>query len=424
MFKSVRGTKDILPKDSFRWQRIEEASRKIFSIYGYKEIRTPLIEEASLFVRSLGDNTEIVSKQMFKVVRNLGEESKREIVLRPEGTASVVRAYLESGLYKREGIARFYYLGPMFRAERPQKGRLRQFHHIGAEAIGSYSPYLDVEIISLADRLLKELGIKEYRVNLNTLGCNRDKVKFKELLKEKLKPNLSYFCSNCKIRFQYNPLRILDCKNKNCREVVSGLSLKDEYLCSECKQHFQDVKEGLKNIGIDYEILPWLVRGLDYYTRTVFEITCKNLGSQDALGAGGRYDNLVKQLGGPEKGAVGFALGVERIILVEEKEPVSQQDYIYLISLGKEATIKTLKLLETLRKEGIHAVSDYLDRSLKVSLRRANQSGAKFVIIIGEDEIKKGVMILKDMSSGRQKELKEEDLIEELKNIKINNLRC
>lgn len=311
MFKAVSGTKDILPEDIYSWQEIEDKARKVFAIYGYQEIRTPLLEEEGLFNRSLGNSSEVIQKQMFKI-----ERDKDTFVLRPEATASVVRAYVANNLDKKEGFIKFYYIGPMFRAERPQKGRLRQFHHLGIEAVGSLSPCLDIEIISLASRLLEELGVENFKINLNSLGCNGDKEKFAKILKIKLRPKLSGLCLNCQERFERNVFRILDCKKASCRRVVADLELKDDYLCHSCKEHFQRVKAGLDILNIRYEVLPYLVRGLDYYTRTVFEISHKGLGSQDAVGAGGRYDNLVKELGGPDTGAMGFALGLERILLV------------------------------------------------------------------------------------------------------------
>ena len=310
MIKRVRGTQDILPQDSCSWQEVEEVARRIFSLYGYQEIRTPILEEASLFNRSLGETTEIIQKQMFQIRRD-----KDQLVLRPEGTASVVRAYLENHLDKKKAIAKFYYLGPMFRAERPQKGRLRQFHHLGIEAIGGLSPQLDVEVISLSDRLVKELGISNYQICLNSLGCSNDKIKLAQDLHQKLRANLSKLCADCQNRFKRNIFRILDCKNPGCQRVVSNLNLKQDYLCPACRSHFETVIQGLESINLNYQISPFLVRGLDYYTRTVFEIRHDQLGAQDAIGAGGRYDNLVGQLGGRASGAIGFAFGVERILL-------------------------------------------------------------------------------------------------------------
>ncbi|MFA5145150.1 MAG: histidine--tRNA ligase [Candidatus Omnitrophota bacterium] len=407
MFKRVPGTKDILPEEASAWQKIEEASRSIFSLYNYKEIRPPLIEEASLFDRSLGQTSEIIQKQMFLI------KNKEDIyALRPEGTASIARAYIENNLDKISKFAKLFYIGPMFRLERPQKGRLRQFHHIGCEAIGSSCAGLDIEVISLADNLLKGLSIDDYKIKINSLGCAKDKKGLSVILHKGLKDKLRGLCGDCKIRFENNILRVLDCKNDACQEVVRGLDITDTCLCPECGAHFSEVRQGLDDLGINYETAPYLVRGLDYYTRTVFEITHKDLGSQDALGAGGRYDNLIKELGGPDLGAVGFAFGVERLLLAAgRKAQAAGKDLVYLIALGGESKRHGLKLLDDLRKHGITCDTDYENKSLKGALRAANDLGAKLVLIIGENELKKNVVILKDMSTGEQKEINKEQAV-------------
>jgi histidyl-tRNA synthetase len=412
MFKAVRGVKDILPEDVYAWQDIEKLARRIFSLYGYKEIRTPTIEESGLFNRSLGSSSEIIQKQMFEIKRD-----RETLVLRPEATASVVRAYIENNLDKKQGFSKFYYLGPMFRAERPQKGRLRQFHHIGVEAVGSLNPDLDVEVISLSNRLLNDFNIKGFTIFINSLGCANDKNNFSAILKSKLKNKLKDLCDDCHDRFKRNVFRILDCKNEGCIETVKSLNFGTDYLCKDCHGHFLKVKEGLDILGVAYQASPQLVRGLDYYTRTVFEIKHQGLGSQDALGAGGRYDNLVKELGGPDLGAIGFALGIERILLVLGlKSGVSgENNLVYIITLGESTKEAGLKLLDNLRKNGIQADTDYLGKSLKGAMRNADDLGARFVLIIGEDELKKGAVTLKNMVSGEQKEVITENLITELK---------
>jgi histidyl-tRNA synthetase len=411
MYKRVAGTKDILPQEICQWQEIEDTARRIFALFNYRECRPPLIEEAALFNRSLGQSSEIVQKQMF-IIQNKEEA----YALRPEGTASVVRAYIENSLDKTSAFQKLYYIGPMFRLERPQKGRLRQFHHIGCEAIGSTDASLDVETIALADRLLKEFGVQGYKIKLNSLGCLEDKKELGRLLHKELKNNLAKLCEECQRRFEGNVLRILDCKNDGCREIVSKLSLKDQYLCAPCKDHFARVTKGLDALKIEYELSPHLVRGLDYYTGTVFEISHDNLGSQDAVGAGGRYNNLVKELGGPDTGAIGFAFGVERLLLAAgQKSEGQNKNLTYIITLGEEARIYGLKILYELRKESIPADADYEGKSLKAAMRSANDLNAKFVVIIGEDELKKDVLTLKNMESGEQKELSSRDLIKELK---------
>ena len=413
MFKKTPGTKDILPDEVSSWQVIEETTRNIFSLYNYKEIRPPIIEEAALFNRSLGESAEIVQKQMFLV-----KKDKDVYALRPEGTAPIVRAYLENNLDKTAGLIKVYYIGPMFRAERPQKGRLRQFHHLGCEVIGSQEPYLDVEIISLADNLLKAYMIEGYEIKINSLGCAEDKKELTEILRNGLKLKLTKLCDDCKVRFKHNVLRILDCKNERCIEVVKELDIRQDHLCPECKRHFDKVKEGLDSLNIDYKISPYLVRGLDYYTRTVFELIHHDLGAQNALGAGGRYDNLVGDLGGPSLGAIGFAFGIERLLLVTSGQlPVTSRNLVYIVPLGEEAKKQSLKLLDDLRKAGITSDTDYEDKSLKGALRKANDLSVRLVLIIGEDELKKGAVTLKDMVSGEQREVKQDGLVDNLKNL-------
>ncbi len=411
MFKRVTGTKDILPQESAGWQELEQTSRNIFSIYNYSEIRPPIIEDAGLFNRSLGEFTEIVQKQMFLIRRD-----EDIYCLRPEGTASIIRAYLENNLHKTQGFLKLYYIGPMFRAERPQKGRLRQFHHIGAEAIGSSGPEVDIEIISLANKLLNAYSIKGYKIRLNSLGCLGDKKGLASLLRKELEPKLDSLCPDCKTRFNQNVMRILDCKNDACRKAVAGLKLDDHHLCQDCRTHFNAVKDGLDALKIDYSADPLLVRGLDYYTRTVFEISHPDLGAQDALGAGGRYDNLVAELEGPQMGAIGFAFGVERLLLAKG-EPAGGREkskLVYVVTLGDQAKPQGLKLLDRLRQAGIKSDTDYEAKSLKSAMRSANGSGATHVLILGENELKNKTVMLKDMAKGEQKEVALSEIVKEL----------
>lgn len=414
MFKRIPGTRDFLPEDVYSWQEIERISREIFSVYNYKEIRSPLIEDAFLFTRSLGESTELVQKQMF-LISGRGEDS---YALRPEGTASIVRSYIENNLDRTAKFAKFYYIGPMFRRERPQKGRLRQFHHIGCEAIGSGSANLDIEVISLADSLLRGFSVEGYIIRLNSLGCPKDKKALAETLRKKLKGRISQTCEDCRRRFDTNVLRVLDCKRKECKEITAGLDIGDSYLCAFCREHFRRVKDGLDSLGVKYEDAPRLVRGLDYYTRTVFEITHKDLGAQDAIGAGGRYDNLVKELGGPDLGAMGFAFGVERVLLVRSaKAKPQEKNLVYLITLGEKAAAAGASLLGQLRESGIASETDYEARSIKGAMRLANDLGARFVLILGDDELKKQVVALKDMQSGKQEEVALDTIIGKLRDI-------
>jgi len=413
MFKVPKGLKDILPEEVKVWRRLEEKAREIFSLYGYQEIRTPLLENLNLFSHSLGETSEIVEKQMFVIKRK-----REDFVLRPEGTAPVIRSYLEHGLFKKERFKKFYYIGPMFRAERPQKGRLRQFYHMGAEAIGSDSPFIDCEIISICDRFLREIEIRDYEIKINSLGCIEDKDKFSLILRDRLKDKLSLLCQNCQRRYSQNILRILDCKNQICKRIIKNLNLTGEHLCSKCFLHFKKLRNLLDKLKIRYEISPFLVRGLDYYSRTVFEITHKSLGSQDAVCAGGRYDNLIKELGGPDIPAIGFAFGVERLILVQNskfKIQNSKDIFIYIATLGEKAKEEGFVILDELRRENLPSEIDYEDRSLKGQLRKAANLRVKFVIIIGEDELKEERITLKNMETGIQKKIERKDLIKELK---------
>jgi histidyl-tRNA synthetase len=432
MFKRVPGTRDILPEETSSWQQIEAIARKVFQSYNYREIRPPILEKANLFIRSLGKSTEIIKKQMFLTSTNLATlragtnlavtpvaqegESQDAYALRPEATASVVRAYIENNLDKQAGFSKLYYMGAMFRAERPQKGRLRQFHHLGAEAIGSMDAGLDAEIINLADTLIQKIGITQYKIKINSLGCPKDRKTLAESLRQQLKEKIAQLCPDCKTRLETNVMRILDCKNEACRKVTQKLKL-GQHLCSDCNEHFSTLQENLDTLGINFTIDALLVRGLDYYTRTVFEIVHPELGAQDAIGAGGRYDNLVSELGGPDLGAIGFALGVERLLLVAK--PKSQQagkkKLVYIIALGQKARTQSLKYLNELRKANIPCDTDYENKSLKGAMRRADDLGATQVIIIGDHELEKEALTLKDMSSGEQKEIPVRDLVTQLK---------
>jgi histidyl-tRNA synthetase len=411
MFKKVAGTKDILAPEISRWQEIEKLSRSIFDVYNYREIRTPVMEESGLFNRSLGEFSEIVQKQMF-IIKNKDET----YALRPEATASIARAYIENNLHKTQALQKLYYIGPMFRRERPQKGRLRQFHHIGAELIGSTDTDSDVEVISLADALLKAYAIEDYEIKINSLGCLNDKKKLTRILKNSIKGQLRNFCPECKERFKKNVLRILDCKNESCRRLIAKLDIRHNHLCPDCKEHFSRVRQGLDDLKVNYSVFAHLVRGLDYYTRTVFEITHKNLGAQDALAAGGRYDNLLKELDGPDLGAIGFAFGVERLLLVHSPQSLDDsKNLVYLITLGEQAKREGRKILAQLRQANIACDTDYTGKSLKGVMRQANNLGSRYVLILGDEELKKNVITLKDMVSGEQKEVKQGDLIQSLK---------
>ncbi|MFA5087434.1 MAG: histidine--tRNA ligase [Candidatus Omnitrophota bacterium] len=406
-----RGTKDILPSDIPVWERIENIARMFFKIYGYREIRTPIFEETGLFKRSLGQTSDVVTKQLL----NLASQNEEGFSLRPEGTASIVRSYIENSLDKKESLSKLYYIGAMFRGERPQKGRLRQFHQIGVEAIGpdSCSPFLDAEVICLSVHLLESFGVKDFILKINTLGTLEDKSRFAELLTEKLKSKLSGLCEECQGRFSKNVFRVLDCKNRGCQTVVQDLACGQDWLSKESREYFLAVKAILTSLGIAYVESPGLVRGLDYYTSTVFEISSPSLGSQDALGAGGRYDDLVSQLGGSSADAVGFSLGIERILLALSEDKDLSPAYLdaFFVALDEESFKSAFRLLNNLRKRKIACdISFRYAASMKSQMRLADKSGARYVLILGEDELRNGVVTLKNMAEGIQSKEKIEDL--------------
>ncbi|MFH1868558.1 MAG: histidine--tRNA ligase [Candidatus Omnitrophota bacterium] len=419
MIKRLKGTEDILPDVITTWRQVEEASRSIFSLYCYKEIRTPIIEESSLFMRSVGEDTDIVKKQMYL----FNDQGGHSICLRPEETASVVRAYIENNIDKKDGFLKLFYMGPMFRSERPQAGRLRQFHQIGVEAIGSYSPYLDAEVIMLLTRLLESYRLKDYTVIINSLGCDTDKNNIKKRLREELRYSLNTLCEDCKRRYESNILRILDCKNPFCRKALDSVSI-DGILCKDCGRDFKMLQDILDDMGVSYEVSPLLVRGLDYYTKVVFEVTAKHLGAQNAIAAGGRYDNLISDFGGQKTGACGFAIGVERVIellskLDNEKLKDEKRHSVFIATLGDEAKRQGFRLLNELRVSGLAAEIDYQAKSLKSQMRYADKIKARYVIMLGENELKKGKAIVKDMTDSSQCTVALDRLVEELKSLKV-----
>ena len=400
MLKALRGTKDILPSEVGLWQCIEKSARDIFAVYGYKEIRTPIIEEASLFIRSIGDTTDIVQKEMYVFTDRGG----RNIALRPEATASIVRAYIENSLGQKEALSKLFYIGPMFRSERPQKGRQRQFYQLGVEAIGSDSAFIDVEVISLAVEFLKKIDITDFILKINTLGCDKDKKEIIEKYRKAVKPHLKSLCDECNQRYSKNVLRVFDCKNPECGKIVEKIRISDS-LCEDCFSHFEIVKKGLKDLKIDFEVDKKIVRGLDYYTKTVFEIVQKDLGAQDAICAGGRYNNLVKDMGGKDAPAIGFAFGIERLIMAMKESSGSKAVLDIFVATAGKTHQKAFIFMDELRRKGLSCDMDYEDKSLKAQMRRAEKLGARFVVIFGEEEIKQDKVILKDMESGEQKEV-------------------
>lgn len=410
IYSNVRGTSDFSPPKALSFRQINDKSSKIFKTFGYEEIILPMLEEKDLFIKGVGETTDIVQRQMFRI-------EGKDIVLRPEGTAQVVRYYLQNSLYRQSDFYKFFYTGAMFRGERPQKGRLRQFHHIGAEAIGSNSIYLDAEMITLCLGILDAIGVKQAQLKINTLGCTQDKAKFSKYLKEILEVKKSHLCQDCQRRLNVNPLRVIDCKKRECKNIVSSLNLEDKHLCSACKDQFKDLISLLDSLGIKYTHTPYMVRGLDYYTNTVFEITSDRLGSQDAIGAGGRYNNLIKFLGGPDIPAIGFALGVERIMLILDSVDKQQAIDVYVAVASVSLYSQGFNILKSLREENISSDCDYCSKSLKAQLRIAQKKGTRFVVIVAEEEVREGFLILKDMEKSTQEKVRKEDLVLKIKTL-------
>ncbi len=400
-----RGTNDILPGDVERWHLVEERIRSLCRIYGYHEIRTPIFEHTELFVRGIGEATDIVEKEMYTFT----DKGDRSITLRPEGTAPVVRAYLEHKLYAGANPIKLYYMGPMFRYERPQAGRYRQFSQFGVEVFGSQHPVVDAETIALPVHLYETLGIKDVRVQINTIGCPKCRPAYRKLLKDSLRDRVEKLCPSCQRRYERNPLRLLDCKEESCRRVTTDIPTIYDSLCEECRDHFDRLQVYLKAAGIAFEVNPRLVRGFDYYTKTVFEFSSSSLGAQDALGGGGRYDGLVEEVGGQPTPGIGFAVGIDRILLAMERQGVAAPDQagveVFFASLGEAATLATVTLLSEIRHAGIPAEMDYLGRSLRAQLKAADKSHARYAVIIGDTELARGAAVIRTLATGEQTEV-------------------
>lgn len=407
-----RGTIDILPSEAKRWSALESALREVCALYGYGEIRTPIFEHTELFARGIGSDTDVVEKEMYTFV----DRGERSLTLRPEGTAGAVRAYLERRLDAEAQPVKLFYVGPMFRYERPQAGRARQFHQLGVECIGSADAGADVEVIALLAALFRRIGLNDFDIHLNSIGCPKCRPAYVEKLREALTPIRSSLCKSCQDRFERNTLRVLDCKRDTCRELTKDAPIMLEHLCDECDEHFQQVRTYLDDIGIKYTINTRLVRGLDYYTRTVFEFVSPHLGAQDALGGGGRYDGLVETLGGQPTPAVGFAAGMERILLATEANAVATGPQLdaYVATLGDEGRRAGIALAERLRAAGLRVELDYVDRSLKAQMRQANRHGAHVVLIVGDDEAKAGTVQVRDMRTGDERAVDRDKVVEVL----------
>ncbi|MCD6361823.1 MAG: histidine--tRNA ligase [Armatimonadetes bacterium] len=415
-YRRPKGTFDILPDDAPRWRAVESAFRDICARYGYGEIRTPIFEDTDLFIRSVGEETDIVSKEMY----TFEDKGGRSQTLRAEGTAPTVRAFIEENLQGQdpERLVRLYYLAPIFRYDRPQAGRYRQHHQAGIEALGSMNPAVDAEIIDLALVFYRALGIEGTRLLINSVGCPRCAPAYVETLKAALSQHADELCGDCRRRLETNPLRVLDCKKETCREITAAAPTMLDALCDECAEHFAGFRRSLDTLGIAYEIDPRIVRGLDYYTKTAFELRHDALGAQDSIGGGGRYDGLVEQCGGKPTPGVGMGMGIERILLVREALGVTdtapEREGVFVVTLGDEAWEPGYRLVHDLRAAGLHADIDYRRRSMRAQLRHADKEGFARAIIIGEDELAKGVATVRDMQSSEQTEVAMDQLAEHL----------
>ena len=397
---AVRGFKDILPDETGRWQFVEKKAREIFGVFGFQEIRVPILEKTDLFQRGIGETTDIVEKEMYTFL-DRGEES---LTLRPEATASVLRAYLEHHLHAADPVTRLYTIGPMFRRERPQKGRFRQFHQIDVELLGLDDPRADAEIMLMLIHFLKSVGLAAPALEINTLGCPACRPPFREAITDFLKGKENKLCDDCRRRIKTNPLRVFDCKNEGCRETIREAPRLIAYACAGCRDHFDRVQSGLNLFNLSFRVNPLMVRGLDYYTRTAFEVTTEFLGAQNAVVGGGRYDGLVKDLGGPDIPGIGFAVGVERLIsmLPADASTFHQGPGLFVAALGPEAQQYAFALCNRLRIKGIYVEMDYSGKSLKSQMKRADKLQGRYALIVGERELSAGRLELRNMATGVQ----------------------
>lgn len=415
MIKAIKGTRDILPQESAVWNRVEEIAREILSVYGFSEIRTPVFESTELFARGVGEDTDIVAKEMY----TFDDRDSRSLTLRPEGTASVVRAYLEHQVHRDPQIWKVYYLGPMFRRERPQKGRFRQFHQLGAEVLGSDHPAIEAEVIEMLLLFLDRIGVGKTDLLVNSIGCSRCRAGFLKKLKAALADKEDGLCPDCRRRCQSNPLRVLDCKRDPCQPAIETLPSILECLGEPCRLHFDQFLGHLKRRDIRFKVVPRLVRGLDYYSRTTFEITSPGLGAQNALVGGGRYDGLAEVLGGRPTHGFGFALGLERVILLcqqGDSPPAADRPQLFIAPLGEPAFDRASLMARDYRRQGIRCFLDFVPRSLKSALRLANKLQSGHVLIVGEKELETGEFPLKRMRDGRQILVSEEEVVSRLGN--------
>ena len=410
-----RGTKDILPDTVGDWNYVEGEIRELCRRFGYSEIRTPIFEHTELFQRGIGEGTDVVDKEMYTFT----DRGERSITLRPENTASAVRAYLQNKLYAQSNLVKLFYIGSMFRYDRPQAGRMREFHQFGVEALGEANPAVDAEVILLAMNLLEGLGLKDLELSINSVGCPKCRSKYRTMLQDFFRDKLEDLCEDCRSRFERSPLRILDCKKDSDKPYMADAPKITDCLCEECADHFAKLKELLTSAGISFIHDPRLVRGLDYYTKTAFEIKYPPLGAQSAVAGGGRYDGLIEEMGGNPTPAVGFATGLERLLLALESQNLLPEKNrsvdAYVVALGETAQTEGFKLLNSLRQQGLSAAMDFAGRSMKAQMKQANKLGAKYSVILGEDEIAEGVVMLRSMEDSSQAKVPMNQVAEKIK---------
>lgn len=405
---AIKGMNDILPGEVETWQFLEQSAREVFGLYGFSEIRTPVPEKTELFCRSIGETTDIVEKEMY----TFSDKSGNSLTLRPEGTAPVMRAFIQNRLHNLDPVSKLYYMGPMFRYERPQKGRYRQFHQLGVEVVGVEDAKIDAQVLAMLHHYFIHIGISSVSLQVNSLGCPECRPGYRQALIHYLESRLDHLCGECQRRYQTNPLRVLDCKVPGCQTATADAPSVLEHLCTPCRDHFDQVKEYLQVLNIPFAVNERMVRGLDYYVRTTFELVTDQLGSQNAVAAGGRYDGLVESLGGPALPGIGFAIGLERLVLMKGEQQVAPAGpQLFIAAMGKEAADKAFVLMSQLQTAGVRAEMDYLGKSLKAQMRRANKLNAAFTLILGEEELQSGQAQLKDMSDSSQATVRLNNLV-------------
>lgn len=412
--RAVKGTNDILPSDSYKWQFVENKMLETARLFGFKEIRIPVFEHTEVFKRGVGDTTDVVQKEMY----TFDDRGGRSVTLRPEFTAGVIRSVLENGLTNGPLPLKVCYIGGCYRYEKPQAGRLREFHQFGVECIGAKSPNADAEIISLAKQVLDNIGIKNVSLEINSIGCPECRKKYQEALKEYFRRNIESLCETCKDRLERNPMRILDCKSPICKEICKNAPLITDYLCEECENHFKDVQTHLRSAGIEYSVNPHIVRGLDYYTRTVFEFVSGDIGAQSTVCGGGRYDGLISLMGGKPTPSLGFAMGIERLMMVLKSQntelPLEPARDLYISVIGNSASVKATQLCHTLRSDGFNIQTDICDRGIKAQMKYADKIGALYTMVLGEEELQTNKAKLKNMQTGVETEICLDNLSESL----------